>query len=72
MKIRNLLKILLVCITSIIILTGCGNKYCSVDGCPKEHSRYSDYCFQHKCTNSSCNNKGISDYYYCSECLNHN
>ena len=60
-------------VTSALILTGCGTKYCSVSGCPSESARGSNYCYQHKCANFSCPNKGAligTPYSYCEECLN--
>ncbi len=72
-KMQKIIKgvFIVVCVLMMFALTACGNKYCSVSGCPKEHSRYSNYCYEHKCLNSSCNNKATSSYGYCSKCLNH-
>ena len=53
----------------LITLAGCGTKYCTVSGCPKESLHGSDYCYQHKCFNQSCSNRSVEDYSYCRECF---
>ncbi|MBO4896847.1 MAG: hypothetical protein J5590_00945 [Clostridia bacterium] len=55
-------------------ITGCGipgshSKYCTVPGCPQESASGADYCYRHKCFNSSCKNRAVTDYGYCTECL---
>jgi len=63
-------KILVIMILMVsLLVSGCGNKYCSVPGCPAEILSFSKYCFDYKCINSSCNNKGIGSYNYCKECI---
>ena len=45
--------------------------YCKVYNCPLEALINSDYCFEHKCVNGSCNNRATKciDYLrFCSEC----
>ena len=71
-EVKTLKKIpaLLAILSLTICMFGCKDKYCAVPDCPAESSRFSDYCFEHKCINSSCNNKGVDSYYYCSKCLN--
>ncbi len=56
----------------LILLSGCGVKYCSVSGCPSERSPLgSNYCTLHKCANNSCKNRGslINTLSYCEECV---
>ena len=67
---KRFVSLLLLTIILMANLASCGDKYCSVPDCPKEHSRRSDYCFEHKCMNSSCNNRATYSYGYCSKCLN--
>ncbi len=59
----------LVLLTLLLSLTGCGVGYCSVSGCPKESMSGSDYCPEHKCFNSSCDNRAVGSYSYCTKCF---
>lgn len=65
------LSLLLVLLFSVVSLTlsGCGIKYCSVSNCPKESFAHSEYCPEHKCANTSCKNKAIQSYSYCTKCI---
>ena len=46
-----------------------GSKYCIADGCPSE-AFGKNYCFNHKCLNSDCENARLTyDLRYCEECL---
>ena len=72
MKKKVLMIISLVAVVlGTVSLSACGgDKYCAVANCPAEHSRYSNYCFEHKCMNKSCNNRSTGRYQYCVKCLN--
>lgn len=73
MKTVKIGLVFLICVMMLFVLTACGNKYCSVSGCPRYHLSKSDYCAAHKCSNFGCNNRASTDYVfgYCYECLNH-
>lgn len=67
---KKIIISVLITISTILTLTGCGGpKYCSVSGCPKETSLQSDYCYQHKCMNTNCQNRSTGSYTYCIECF---
>ena len=53
----------------VLSFAGCGSKYCSVTGCPKESASGADYCYEHKCSNFSCTNRAAGSYSYCRKCL---
>ena len=65
---------------TIITLTGCEAKHCSISGCPSEAVGGFLYCTEHKCKNSKCENqnvgtfytnpsKAVKEYWYCRTCL---
>lgn len=68
MNINKITSVVLIMIT-LMIISSCGQRYCSVEGCPRETSRYSNYCHIHKCMNSNCNNRSTSEPGYCLECI---
>lgn len=65
---KNIIKFTLPIIV-LLSLVGCGTKYCSVSGCPKESAQGANYCYEHKCSNFSCKNMAIESYSYCRECI---
>jgi len=71
MKKTSLILVVVLLSVLLIGLTGCKEKYCSVSGCPSESAKGSDYCYQHKCANFNCTNKGAlsTPYSYCTECI---
>ena len=69
MKKTSLILLMVLLSVISICLTGCGMKYCSASGCPKEAFAHSDYCPEHKCFNSSCKNRAIQSYSYCRKCI---
>lgn len=72
MKQTKLFALALLLLALLSTLTACGTKYCTVSGCPKEAARGCNYCYSHKCANTSCKNKGAltnTPYSYCMECI---
>ena len=68
-KVFTILTTILLIVLSAVALTGCGSKYCTISGCPKERAYGAKYCHEHKCQNPSCKNMAISSYSYCRECI---
>ena len=62
-------SIILLLITSMFTLSGCGSKYCKTSGCPSESIPDYKYCYEHKCKNVNCKNEGIDSFSYCEECI---
>lgn len=66
---KRVLSILLLNVLTLILLTGCGSKYCTIAGCPQEAYAGSNYCVYHKCANSNCKNARAGSYSYCESCI---
>ncbi len=67
---KKFISVALLTVLTASFLTACGHsEYCSVSGCPKESARGADYCYEHKCSNTSCSNKAINSYSYCKKCI---
>jgi len=69
-KVISMIAVLGAMASATVMLTGCGVEYCSVSGCPAEAAKGCDYCYEHKCANYNCTNRGMGkSYSYCKQCV---